>query len=219
MPAAGRTPHPTLAWSSAARPGGAEPRQQGEGRRERDSFQEKGGQPAPAICNRRPGGDRGSPEHCTGWGRPCRPPEVKLHAGTCNPWGRRSPLCPVSHPAVHRGTQTVVQSIGVAAPHSLPKVALYTDAATGEQPWPRVAVAEDISGARKAGVPSAPRQTAVHGGPCLPGPATEPPTTRGPHFKQLCSAYSSSPYYAPYSPTKQSSKPSPHLSHSPKQHH
>lgn len=52
-----------------------------------------------------------------GGGRPCSPlSEVKLHAGTYNPWGRRSPLHPISHPTAHQGRERVLQSMGAAAP-------------------------------------------------------------------------------------------------------
>lgn len=61
-------------------------------RRERESFQEKGGQPAPAICHWEPDGDRDSPEHRRRGGGPVVPPQkVKQHAGTYKPRGRRSP--------------------------------------------------------------------------------------------------------------------------------
>lgn len=115
------------------------------------------------------------------------------------------PHLPPSRPPRH--AESSAEHQGSSSPLAANSRTIYTGAAMGEQPWHRVAVSEDISGARKAGVPPAPRQIAVQRGPCLPGPATEPPTTRGPHFKQLCSSYSSSSYYARYSPTKQSSSP------------
>lgn len=49
--------------NAAARAQGSEQCQRGDGRREREPFQGKGGQPTPAICHRGPGGDGGSPEH------------------------------------------------------------------------------------------------------------------------------------------------------------
>lgn len=70
---------------------------------------------------------------------------------------------------------------------------LYTDAAMDKRPQPRIAVSEDISGAKRAGSP-APCQAAVHRGPCLPGSATKPPTAQGLYFEQLCSSYSSLSY-------------------------
>lgn len=81
--------------NTAARAQGSEQCQQGDGRREREPFQGKGGQPTPAICHRGPGGDGGSPEHRR-WGEAPLLPEVQKHPGTCKPWG--SPHLPPMRP-------------------------------------------------------------------------------------------------------------------------
>lgn len=143
-----------------------------------------------------------------GGGRPCcPPPEGEAACWHLQAPGKEiSPLCPVSHPTDHQGREKLIAEHRGGSSRSLPTVTyIYTDAATGEHPWHCAAVLENISGARRAGVPPAPRQAAVHGGPCLPGPAIKPPTTRGPYFKRLCSSYSSLSYCVRYSPTKQSS--------------
>lgn len=143
-----------------------------------------------------------------GGGRPCCPPPE----GEAACWHLRAlgkdisplPRLPPNRPP--RQGKTHCRAPGWQLPLAA-NSRLYTDAATGEHSRPRVAVLENVSGARRAGVPPAPRQAAVHGGPGLPGPAIKPPTTRGPYFKRLCSSYSSLSYCARYSPTKQSSSP------------
>lgn len=128
-----------------------------------------------------------------GGGRPCcPPPEGEAACWHLQAPGKEiSPLCPVSHPTDHQGREkTHCRAPGRQVPLAA-NSHLYTDAATGEHPWHCAAVLENVSGARRAGVPLAPRQAAVHGGPCLPGPAIKLLTTRGPYFKRLCSSYSS----------------------------
>lgn len=136
----------------------------------REHFQKKGGQPAPAICHRALGGDKDSPEHCRR-GRPCcHHPEVQQHTCTSNPC--RLPHLPPQRPPRHRDSRAEQQLPLAVNSHSC------TGAATGDRPQPHVAVSENISGARRAAVPPAPCQAAVHRGPCLPGPTTTPLATQ-----------------------------------------
>lgn len=92
MPTAGRTPIPAPAQSSHSQGSENSAMPVRRGRRKREPFQEKGGQPAPAICH-------GGPE----LREPCRQ-EVALHAGTCKPW--RLPHLPPMNPAEPWGSSS-----------------------------------------------------------------------------------------------------------------
>lgn len=167
VPDAGRTPCPAPPQPFAGRLGKHREEKAGQ---KREHFQKKGGQPAPAICHRALGGDKDSPEHCRR-GRPCcHHPEVQQHTCTSNPC--RLPHLPPQRPPRHRDSRAEQQLPLAVNSHSC------TGAATGDRPQPHVAVSENISGARRAAVPPAPCQAAVHRGPCLPGPTTTPLATQ-----------------------------------------
>lgn len=150
MPTAGRTPPPALAQPSHSRGSENSAVPVRRGRREREPFQEKGGQPAPAICRGGPGA------------------EGALQAGGGSAgW--------------HLGALAIAPSISPprALGQQLPLAAnsqVYTDAAMGRRPQPRIAVSEDIQSKEGRNASSTP-PAAVHRGPQLPSPATKPPTT------------------------------------------
>lgn len=120
MPTPGRTPPPAPAQSSHSQGSENSAMPVRRGRRKREPFQEKGGQPAPALCH-------GGPE----LREPCRQ-GVALHAGTCKPW--RLPHLPPQEPCRALG-----QQLPLAANSQV-----YTDAAMGKRPQPCIAVSENI---------------------------------------------------------------------------
>lgn len=101
------------------------------------------------------------------------PPKVKKHAGTQE---RGLPSAPSPTQQTDKAQRKSCRALGQQLLLTMNSV-LCINTAMAEQPWPHTAVLEDISRARRVGVRPAPHQAAVHGGPCLPGPATKPPTT------------------------------------------
>lgn len=141
MPTAGRAPPPAPAQSSHSQGSENSAMPVRRGRRKREPFQEKGGQPAPATCH------QGLRAEGAGGGWLC----MLAPASPGN--------CPSSPPGA-------LQSPGAAAPLAA-NHQVYTDAAMGKRPQPRIAVSEDIQCKEGRNASSTP-PAAVHRAPQLP---------------------------------------------------